>query len=103
MERAVETPCPVCGEDDCRPRYPARGIRDGTPTVRGGVPESSHHPIVECLGCGVAYTRPRDPDGLSSAGDGSRLLADYLREERAKEALFRRQLERIEGLLGRRG
>lgn len=95
--------CPVCGSDRFRLRYPTRGNPESDPAFREGVQSGTHHPIVECLDCGVAYTRPRDPDGVLSVIYSSLGLATYLEQERAKEEMFVRQLARIEELCGGRG
>ena len=99
----VETGCPVCGSERFSPRYPARGDLRSGEFFREGVPLGGRFPIVECLHCGLAYSRPRDPDPLLKEMIAGQSLGRYLERTAGREKNFRAQLGRIEVLRGGKG
>jgi len=103
MTIILETPCPVCGSERFSPRYPARGDLRSGEYYHGGVPQGAHYPIVECLNCGLAYSRPRDADAVLKKMIAGQSLERYLERASGKEKNFRHQLARIETLLGNKG
>ena len=99
----VETPCPVCGSERFSPRYPARGDLRSGEFFYEGVPHGAHYPIVECLNCGLAYSRPRDADEVLKKMITGQSLDRFLKRVPGKAKNFQEQLCCIESLIGKKG
>lgn len=107
-------PCPLCGADDFKVKYPSTWCRfaepgpEGKPEPKSGAAErdtsffrctsstfSNHGDIVCCRRCGMLYNNPR-PDALELE-QAYRLVEDpaYLEEMAAREATFTLSLHQM--------